>query len=176
MVRYVRKSMTRIESGATILSTGMPPQLTFAGDARYRSGRRSGKTNAATPTITTHTTPARTPSASHVAKSVERMLQASISVTRPMTSRIAGTGECVRVLTSVNFSGSSRSNAHANTVRIGMNVLPTIAGRLQKRNDPTMRIVRIGALYTRDAMKWYHGPVGILYAALGAVFTATMKS
>src|SRR2546428_1088750 len=58
-----------------------------------RRRRRSGKTNAATPTITTHTTPARTPSASHVAKSVERMLQASISVTRPMTSRIAGTGE-----------------------------------------------------------------------------------
>src|SRR5438477_13201677 len=162
MVRYVRKSMTRIDSGATILSTGMPPQLTFAGDARYRSGRRSGNTNAATPTITTHTTPARTPSASQVAKSVDTTLQASIRVTRPMTSRIAGTGEWVRSLTCENRSGRSRSNDQAKTVRIGMKVLPTIAGRLQNRNEPTIRMVRIGTLYTSDAMKWYHGPVGIL--------------
>ena len=64
----------------------------------------------------------------------------------PITSRIAGTGECVRSLTSASFSGRSRSNAQANTVRIGMNVLPTIAGRLQNRNEPTMMIVRIGTL------------------------------
>src|SRR5438876_8690893 len=175
-VSQVRKIMTRIESGATIFRTGMPNQLMFAGEARYRSGRRSGKTKAATPTITTHTTPARTPSASHVAKSVETTLHASIRVTRPMTRRIAGTGEWVRSLTCENRSGSSRSNDQAKTVRIGMKVLPTIAGRLQKRKEPTIRMVRIGTLYTSDAMKWYQGPVGILYAALAAVLTATMKS
>ena len=102
--------------------------------------------NAATPTIPTQTTPASTPSASQVAKSVDAMLQASMTVTRPMTSRMAGTGEWVRLFTSVNFSGSSRSNAQANTVRMGMNVLPTIAGRLQNRNEPTIRIVRTGTL------------------------------
>ncbi len=118
----------------------------FAGDAWYRSGRRFGKTNAATLTMTTHTTPASTPSASHVPKSVETMLQASIPVTIAITSRIAGTGEWVRSLTSANFSGRSRSNAQAKTERIGMNVLPTIAGRLQNRNDPTIRTVRTGML------------------------------
>jgi hypothetical protein len=59
-----------------------------------------------------------------------------------MTRRIAGTGEWVRSLTSASFSGRSRSKAQAKTDRIGMNVLPTIAGRLQNRNDPTMSTVR----------------------------------
>ena len=93
-----------------------------------------------------HTTPASTPIASQVLKSVDHTLHASIAVTMPITSRIAGTGECVRSLTSDSFSGSRRSNAHANTVRIGMNVLPTIAGRLQNRKEPTMMMVRTGTL------------------------------
>src|SRR6185437_114448 len=63
-VSKTRNAIARNESGATILSSGMPPTLTFAGEESYRSGRRSGKTNAATQTIHTHTTPASTPSAS----------------------------------------------------------------------------------------------------------------
>ena len=112
-------------------------------------------------TIQTNTTPASTPSASHVANVVALMLQTSMAVTRPITSRIAGTGECVRSFTSANFSGRSRSNAHANTVRTGMNVLPTIAGRLQNRNDPTIRTVSSLTLNASDARKWYQGPVGM---------------
>ena len=65
--------MTRADSGATILRTGIPANFTLAGDAWYRSGRRLEKTNAATDTMTTHTTPARTPRASQVPKSVDTM-------------------------------------------------------------------------------------------------------
>src|SRR5947209_6416801 len=96
--------------------------------------------------MTTQTTPARTPNASQVAKVVATMLQISISVTSPITSKMAGTGEWVRSLTSAKRAGSSRSKAHANTVRTGMNVLQTIAGRLQKRNDPTISTVKTGML------------------------------
>ena len=78
-----------------------------------------------------------------------------------MTSRIAGTGEWVRSLTSASFSGRSRSNDQAKTDRIGMNVLPTIAGRLQNRNEPTMRTARTGMFRTRLARNWYQGPLGI---------------
>src|SRR6185437_1083984 len=173
-VSKTRNAIARNESGATILSSGMPPTLTFAGDESYRSGRRSGKTNAAMQTIQTQTTPASTPSASQVWNVVFSTLQISITVTMPITSRIAGTGEWVRSFTSANFSGRSLSNAQANTVRTGMNVFPTIAGRLQKANDATIRIVRKSLLKTSEAMKWYQGPVGIVYAG-GAAFTPDMN-
>src|SRR6266550_4595489 len=127
-------------------------------------------------TIHTHTTPARTPSASHVANVVALMLQISIAVTRTITRRMAGIGVCVRSFTSANFSGSNRSKAQANTVRTGMNVLPTIAGRLQNRNDPTINTVSSLTLNASDARKWYQGPVGMTYALLPARFTAAMKA
>src|SRR5436305_572593 len=111
--------------------------------------------------MTTVTTPARTPSASHVWKLVDEMLQISMAVTSSITSRMAGTGECVRSFTSEKRSGSNRSKDQAKTVRTGIKVLPTIAGRLQKRKEPTIRTVRMLALYTSDARKWYHGPVGM---------------
>src|ERR1700742_3124652 len=102
-----------------------------------------GEADAATPEMTKQTTPARTPRASRVWKAVAVTLQASIRVTMPITSRIAATGEWKRSLTLENRSGSTRSNDHANTLRIGMKVLPTIAGRLQNRNEATMMVVRI---------------------------------
>jgi hypothetical protein len=43
-----------------------------------------------------------------------------------------------------------------------MNVLPTIAGRLQKANEATITTVRKSLLKTSDAMKWYQGPVGMV--------------
>ena len=73
-----------------------------------------------------------------------------MAVTRPITSRIAGTGEWVRSLTSANFSGSSRSKDQAKTERIGMKVFPTIAGRLQNRNEPRMITARIPMFWTSD--------------------------
>ena len=93
-------------------------------------------------------------------KSVLVMLQISIRVMITISVTIATTGEWVRSLTSDSRSGRSRSNDQANSVRMGMNVLPTIAGRLQKRNEPTIRNDRIGMLYTSDAMKWYQGRSG----------------
>ena len=111
--------------------------------------------------MTTHTTPASTPSASQVANVVATMLQISIRVTRPITSRMAGTGECVRSLTSAKRAGSSRSKAQAKTVRTGMKVLPTMAGRLQKRNDPTISTVSTGIFAVTADRKWYQGPLGI---------------
>src|SRR4249919_2995859 len=125
--------------------------------------------------MTTQITPASTPRANQVWNVVAVTLQISMAVTRPITVRIAGTGEWVRGFTSASFSGSSRSNAQANTVRTGMNVLPTIAGRLQNRNEPTMSTVSTGTLNVSEARKWYHGPVGITYPSLGLVFTAPMK-
>src|SRR5450759_1667178 len=125
--------------------------------------------------MTTQTTPAKTPSASHVWKSVLTMLHTSIPEMITSSSRIAHTGECVRSFTSESFSGSSRSNDQANQVRIGMKVLPTMAGRLQKRNEPTMRKVKIGALKTSEERKWYQGPVGSTEPE-AAVLTAAMKS
>src|ERR1700743_2385183 len=127
----------------------------LAGELPYRSGRRMGKAKAATPTITTHTTPASTPRASRVWKVVAVTLQASIRVTIPITSRIAATGEWKRSLTLEKRSGNTRSNDHANTLRIGMKVLPTIAGRLQNRNEATMIVVRILLLTARPAKKWH---------------------
>src|SRR5215472_13147474 len=154
--------MTRNDSGATIFSTGTPPHVMLAGDAWYRSGRRLGYVNAATQTIHTQTTPASTPRASQVWNVVASTLQTSMTVTRNMTVRIAGTGECRRSPTSASFSGSSRSNAQANTVRTGMKELPTIAGRLQNKNEPTIRTVSTGTFTVRAERKWYHGPDGIL--------------
>ena len=103
------------------------------------------------------------------------MLQASIAVTMAITSRIAGTGEWVRSLTSANFSGRSRSKAQAKTVRMGMNVLPTIAGRLQNRNEPTIRTVSTGMFATSAASSWKNAPDGMAYAA-EPLFAATTKS
>ncbi len=67
---------------------------------------------------------------------------------------IAATGEWKRSLTLDSRSGSTRSNDQANTLRIGMNVLPTIAGRLQNRNDATMIVVRMLLLTASPAKKW----------------------
>src|SRR5215470_1139090 len=147
----------------------------LAGDAWYRSGRRLGNVNAATQTIQTQTTPARTPSASHVWNVVASTLHTSMIVTRHITVRIAGTGECRRSPTSASFSGSSRSNAQANTVRTGMNEFPTMAGRLQNRNEPTISTVSTGTFTVRAERKWYQGPDGILYAGFPPVFTADMN-
>src|SRR5215469_217669 len=133
----------------------------LAGDAWYRSGRRLGKVKAATQTIHTQTTPASTPSASQVWNVVASTLHTSMAVTRTITVRMAGTGEWVRSLTSASLEGSSRSNAQAKTVRTGMNVLPTMAGRLQNRNEPTISTVSTGTLTVSAARKWYHGPDGI---------------
>src|SRR5258708_10918849 len=99
-----------------------------------------------------------------------------MTVRRNMSVRIAGTGECVRSSTSASFSGSSRSNAQANTVRTGMNELPTMAGRLQNKNEPTIRTVSTGTFTVSEARKWYHRPDGITYAAFRAVFTADMNA
>ena len=107
--------------------------------------------NAATLTIAMHTTPASTPRARSVWNVVASTLHASIAVTIAITSRIAGTGEWKRSLTLANRSGSTRSNDHANTLRTGMNVLPTIAGRDQNRNDATMIVVSTLLLTTNDA-------------------------
>src|SRR5487761_2507757 len=113
-----------------------------------------GKVNAATATTQTQTTPASTPSASQVWKLVPCTLHQSISTINAMTVTIAGTGVCVRSFTSASFAGRIRSNTHANTERIGMKLLPTIAGRLQNKNEPTIRTVRMFELYVNDAKKW----------------------
>ena len=39
-------------------------------------------------------------------------------------------------------------------VRTGMNVLPTIAGRLQNRNEPTISTVSTSLLTVSEAKKW----------------------
>ena len=93
-----------------------------------------------------------------------------------MTSRIAGTGEWVRSLTSANFSGSSRSNDQAKTDRIGMNVLPTIAGRLQNRNEPTMRTVRTGMFVDQRREELEEGPARDRRRPSLPLFAATTKS
>src|SRR5258708_34997745 len=53
--------------------------------------------------------------------------------------------------------GSSRSNAQANTVRTGMNELPTMAGRLQNRNEPTVRTGRTRTVTGRWLTEWDQG-------------------
>src|SRR3954471_11069854 len=121
------------------------------------------------------TMPARTPRASRVWKVVATTLQASIAVTSPMTSRMAGTGEWKRSETFARRSGSRRSKDHAKTVRTGMNVFPTIAGSDQNRNEPTMIVVRMLLLTARPAKKWKNGPVGSTYAEFGAVLAPTMN-
>ena len=55
-----RVTKMAMDSGATIHSTGMPRNFTFAGDALYSSGRRSGSAIAARATITTPRHPAST--------------------------------------------------------------------------------------------------------------------
>src|SRR5690349_25140340 len=112
----------------------MPPTLTFAGEESYRSGRRSGKTNATMQTIQTHTTPASTPSASQVWNVVFSTLQISITVTMPITSGIAGSGEWDRSLTSANSTGRRHSVDQGNTVVLRMNVLKSIHVERQKAN------------------------------------------
>ena len=117
---------------------------------------------AATPTMTTQTTPARTPSVSQVMKSVLVMLQMSISVMITISVTMADDRR-VGPLVDVGRAapGSSRSNDQANSVRIGMNVLPTIAGRLQKRNEPTIRNVSTGRCRRATPGSGTTAPVGM---------------
>src|SRR3982074_2589270 len=132
----------------------IPRSFIFAGELEYRSRRRMGKVNAATDTMATHTTPASTPKARSGWNVVAVTLQASISVTSVITRMIAATGEWKRSLTFDRRSGSTRSNDHANTLRMGMNVLPTIAGRLQNRNEATMIVVSTLLFTASPAKKW----------------------
>ena len=70
-----------------------------------------------------------------------------------LVTMIAFTGEWVRSLTFARLSGISRSNDQAKNDLIGMNVLAIIDGSDQNRNEPMIRIVRIGVLNTSDARK-----------------------
>src|SRR5579875_2106798 len=120
---------------------------------------------AATPTSTITTTPASTPMDRRVKNDEEKVLQVRIRATRTETVMIAGTGVRVRSLTSDSFSGRTRSNAHANKVRMGMKVLPTIAGRFQNRNVAAIATLMTGLPPRRLAKRLKYGATGSGYFA-----------
>src|SRR5579863_929706 len=121
-----------MDSTATIGRMGIPAILTLAGEFLKRSGRRKGKAMAVTLTQRMVTTPASTPIESSVANELESTDHARIAVTMIEAKMMAGTGACVRSLTSESLLGRMRSKDQAKMVRTGMNVLGNMAGRFQK--------------------------------------------
>src|SRR5579875_2563607 len=115
---------------------------------------------AATPTRTITTTPASTPIERRVKNDEERVDQVRIRATRTEAVRMAGTGVRVRSLTSDSFSGRTRSKAQANSVRMGMKVLPTIAGRFQNRKVAAIATLTTGLRARRLANRLKYGATG----------------
>src|SRR6202167_247840 len=162
-----RATKMPMDSGATMNSTGIPRNFTLAGEDRYRSGRRNGSAMAATPTITTARQPASTMRPSTSWNTLEYTLQIVSPARITLTRMMALTGEWVRALTSASFSGISRSNDHANSDRIGMNVFAIIDGRLQNRKQPRMITVTNGTFTDSAARNGENGPDGVAHV-LGA--------
>src|SRR5450830_683147 len=161
--------MTPMERTPMIETSGIPRNCTLAGDDRYISLRLNGKIMAATPTIAMTMTPHMTPIDNRVKNDDEKVDHVMMSATMAMTRMMAGTGECVRSLTSESFSGRTRSKAHAKTVRTGMKQFPTMAGRFQNTNEIPISELTSGFLVTMPAKRLKYGATGRRYLDGAAV-------